>query len=330
MPKPVLVSGIQPTGKLHIGNYLGSLKNFVALQDLDEYQCFFFIADLHSLTEDFDPKEKADQIVGITVDYLAAGLDPKQSVIFQQSEIAAHSELAIILNNFSPIGEMERMTQFKDKSKSQAGNINMGLFDYPVLMAADILLYGASVVPVGEDQVQHLELARTLVRRFNAKFGKTFVEPKPILTEAKRIMSLDDPTKKMSKSRPQGCLFLDDEPDVIRKKVQRAVTDSGSEIKYDPERKPALSNLMSVYANMADVRMDQIESAFKGKGYGDFKKGLAEIITQALAPFQEKKRKLLASPGIIKKALGAGNKKASSVADKKIEEIKKKIGILLD
>ncbi len=330
MSKPVLVSGIQPTGKLHIGNYLGSLKNFVTLQSLDEYECFFFIADLHSLSEDFDPKEKRDQIVSIVADYLAAGLDPKKVTIFQQSEIPAHTELAVILNNFAPIGEMKRMTQFKDKSKNQADNVNMGLFDYPVLMAADVFLYDAAVVPVGEDQVQHLELARTLARRFNARFGKTLVEPKPILTEAKRIMSLDEPEKKMSKSRPAGCLFLDDEPDTIRKKIQRAVTDSGNEIKYDPERKPALSNLMSMYANVADTRMDEIEKRFRGKGYGDFKKGLAEIIVQALTPFQEKKRKLLANPNIIKKTLSAGNKKANSVAEKKIKEIKEKIGISLD
>ncbi len=330
MSKPVLVSGIQPTGKLHIGNFLGALKNFVTLQNLDEYDCFFFIADLHSLTENFDPKEKHDQIVNVAADYLAAGLNPKKSVIFQQSEVPAHSELAIILNNFASIGEMKRMTQFKDKSKSQAENVNMGLFDYPVLMAADVFLYDAAVVPIGEDQTQHLELARTLVRKFNAKFGETFIEPEPILTEAKRIMSLDDPTKKMSKSRPQGCLFLDDEPDVIRKKIQRAVTDSGNEITYDPERKPALSNLMNIYENMADIRIDEIKKKFQGKGYGDFKKGLAEIIVQALAPFQEKKRKFLANPDIIKKTLAAGNKKASLIADKKIKEVKEKIGLSLD
>ncbi len=328
--KPVLVSGIQPTGKLHIGNYLGSLKNFVTLQNLDEYQCFFFIADLHSLTENFDPTEKRGQIANVVADYLAAGLDPKKSVIFQQSEVPAHSELAIILNNFAPIGEMKRMTQFKDKSQSQSENINMGLFDYPVLMAADVFLYGAAVVPIGEDQTQHLELARALARRFNARFGKTFIEPEPILTEAKRIMSLDDPAKKMSKSRPQGCLFLDDEPDVIRKKIQRAVTDSGSEIKYDPKNKPALSNLMSVYAAMADMRIDEIEARFKGKGYGDFKKDLAEVIVRVLAPFQEKKRELLANPSTIKKTLSAGNEKANAVAEKKIKEIKEKIGISLD
>ena len=330
MSKPVLVSGIQPTGKLHIGNFLGSLKNFVTLQDLDEYQCFFFVADLHSLSENFDPKEKMDQIQNVAADYLASGLDPKKSIIFQQSQVPAHSELAILLNNFAPIGEMKRMTQFKDKSESQSENVNMGLFDYPVLMAADVFLYNAAVVPIGEDQTQHLELARTLARRFNARFGETFIEPKPILTEAKRIMSLDNPMKKMSKSRPQGCLFLDDDPDTVREKVKRAVTDSGNEIQYNPEHKPALSNLVQIYSAITNRRIDEIEKEFKGKGYGDFKKGLAEAVIASLAPFQKKKRELLKNNSIIKKMLAAGNKKAGSVADKKIKEVKKKIGILLD
>jgi tryptophanyl-tRNA synthetase len=330
MSKPVLVSGIQPTGKLHIGNFLGSLKNFVTLQDLDEYQCFFFVADLHSLSENFDPKEKMDQIQNVAADYLASGLDPKKSIIFQQSQVPAHSELAILLNNFAPIGEMKRMTQFKDKSESQSENVNMGLFDYPVLMAADVFLYNAAVVPIGEDQTQHLELARTLARRFNARFGETFIEPKPILTEAKRIMSLDNPMKKMSKSRPQGCLFLDDDPDTVREKVKRAVTDSGNEIQYNPEHKPALSNLVQIYSAITNRRIDEIEKEFKGKGYGDFKKGLAEAVVASLAPFQKKKRELLKNNSIIKKMLAAGNKKAGSVADKKIKEVKKKIGILLD
>ncbi len=328
--KPILISGVQPTGKLHIGNYLGSLKNFVALQDSDEYQCYFFIADLHSLTENFDPGEKYEQILSVTADYLAAGLNPKKSVLFQQSEVPAHSELAVILNNFTPMGELGRMTQFKDKSENQPQNVNMGLFDYPVLMASDILLYDAAVVPVGEDQVQHLELTRTIARRFNSKFGKTFVEPKPILTEAKRIMSLDDPEKKMSKSRPAGCLFLDDEPDAMRQKIKRAVTDSGNEVRYDPDRKPALSNLMRIYSAMAGIRIDEIEKKFRGKGYGDFKEELAEMIVSTLTPFQKKKKELMKNPATIKKILAAGDKKANAVTSKKMAEIKNKIGLVYE
>lgn len=328
--KPALISGIQPTGKLHIGNYLGSLKNFVELQNSEKYRCYFFIADLHSLTEDFDPKEKPGQILTVALDYLSAGIDPKKSIVFVQSKIPAHSELAIILNNFSPTGELKRMTQFKDKSERQAENVNMGLFDYPVLMASDVFLYDAAVVPVGEDQVQHLELARTLARRFNNKFGKTFMEPKPFLAEAKRIMSLDNPEKKMSKSSPAGCLFLDDEPETIREKIKRAVTDSGHEVKCDPESKPAISNLIRIYAGFMNETTEIVEKKFKNKGYGDFKKDLAETIIRSLTPFQKKKKELIKKSAAVKKVLAAGNRKAGMVAGQKIEEVKEQLGLSID
>ncbi|MEK7086816.1 MAG: tryptophan--tRNA ligase, partial [Patescibacteria group bacterium] len=233
MQKPILISGIQPTGKLHLGNYLGVLKNFVELQNSGKYECYFFIADLHSLTENFDPAEKPKQILDLATDYLAAGLDPKKSIIFIQSQIPTHSELTWILNAITPMGELNRMTQFKEKSEIAPKNVNVGLFDYPVLMAADVLLYDTQFVPVGDDQLQHLELTRTLARKFNGKFGKTFIEPKALLTETPRLMSLDEPKKKMSKSRPTGCLFIDDSPSTIRAKIKTAVTDSGKEIKYD-------------------------------------------------------------------------------------------------
>jgi tryptophanyl-tRNA synthetase len=326
--KPVLISGIQPTGKLHIGNYLGSLKNFVTLQNSGKYECFFFIADLHSLTEDFNPKDKPGQVLNVALDYLSAGLSPEKSIIFQQSEVPAHSELAIILNNFTPLGELRRMTQFKDKSENQSENVNAGLFDYPVLMAADILLYDAAFVPVGDDQIQHLELARTLARRFNGRFGKTFIEPKPLLTAASRIMSLDDPTKKMSKSRPAGCLFLDDEPAVILKKIMGAVTDSGKEIKQDRENKPAISNLMDIYAGIINHTGKEIEREFSGVSYAEFKKSLAEETIKILAPFQKKKKSLMTNTGFVKKTLAAGNKKANVAASKKLTEVKKNIGLI--
>jgi tryptophanyl-tRNA synthetase len=331
--KPILISGIQPTGKLHLGNYLGALANFIELQNsappAGGYECFFFIADLHSLTEEFNPKEKSKQILDLVADYLAAGLNPNKSVIFVQSAVPAHAELAVILNNFTPLGELRRMTQFKDKSENQPSNINVGLFDYPVLMAADILLYNAQFVPVGEDQLQHLELTRTLARKFNSKFGKTFVEPKPLLTQVPRLMSLDDPTKKMSKSRPAGCLFLDDSPKVIKEKIMRATTDSEKEIKYNPERKLGVSNLILIYANLTGMTTKAVEALYAGKGYAEFKKELAEIVIESLEPFQKRKQELKKNYSNILKNIRMGNKKAERVASKKLLEVKKKIGLLV-
>jgi tryptophanyl-tRNA synthetase len=346
--KPVLVSGIQPTGKLHIGNYLGALKNFVELQNSEKYDCYFFIADLHSLTGDFDPKEKPAQILDVLANYLAAGLDPKKSTIFLQSQVPAHSELAWILNTITPIGELSRMTQFKEKGgikiiSSSIGShfgissgggifpkesVNIGLFDYPVLMAADIIIYGAEKVPVGDDQLQHLELTRTLVKKFNNKFGKTFIEPKPILTKASRLMSLDNPEKKMSKSSPAGCLFLDDSEKEIEQKIKRAVTDSGSEVKYDVKNKPAISNLMGIYSEFSGDSLDEIEKEFKGKNYGEFKKKLIEVISSYFKDFRKEKKSLLAKEKALKDILEEGNQKARKVADLKMEEVKKKVGLI--
>ncbi len=326
MAKPILVSGIQPTGKLHLGNYLGALKNFVELQDSGKYQCYFFIADLHSLTENFDPREKSKQVLDLAADYLSAGIG-KDSVLFQQSEVPAHAELGWIFETVAPLGEMERMTQFKNKSEIQKQNINIGLLTYPALMASDIVLYNAAVVPVGDDQLQHLELSRTLVRKFNNKFGETFIEPKPLLTKIPRLMSLDDPTKKMSKSQPSGCLFLDDSPAEIRGKLARATTDSGKEVKYDEKNKPGISNLLLIYSELSDKPINAIEKMYTGKGYAEFKKDLAGVVIRALRPFQEKKRGL--KPAGIKKTLALGNKKANAVASKKLLEVKKKIGLLV-
>ncbi|MDO8504380.1 MAG: tryptophan--tRNA ligase [Candidatus Liptonbacteria bacterium] len=354
MIKPILISGIQPTGRLHLGNYLGALKNFVALQNSGKYQCFFFIADLHSLTEEYSPKEKTKQINELATDYLAAGLDPKKSTIFLQSKIPAHSELAWILNTITPMGELNRMTQFKDKKMQSAlSNVsgkaisvantetsteqiveeeimkytNMGLFDYPVLMAADILLYDAKFVPVGDDQLQHLELARTLARKFNSKFGKTFAEPQPLLTELPRVMSLDNPLKKMSKSNPAGCLFLDDSPETIKEKIKRAVTDSDTHIRYDAQAKPAISNLLRIYASLSNSLVPDIEKQFEGKNYSEFKLALADIVAKHLESFFKNKKTMLKKPALIRAVLGAGNKKAGGLATKKILAIKKRIGL---
>lgn len=305
---------------------MGALKNFVSLQNSGKYQCFFFIADLHSLTEESTPKEKAKQIMELAADYLAAGLDPKKSTIFLQSSVPAHSELAWILNTITPFGELRRMTQFKDKG-GEAEATNVGLFDYPVLMAADILLYDAQVVPVGDDQLQHLELARTLARKFNSKFGKTFAEPKPLLTEIPRVMSLDAPDKKMSKSRPQGCIFLDDSPEEIREKVKRAQTDSESVVRYDAQMKPAISNLMRIYGALSGDLMPDLEKKFQNMNYSELKLGLANTIANYFAPFRARKAALKKQPKIIEKMLKAGNAKAQKISAKKIEIVKKKIGV---
>lgn len=332
--KPTLVSGIQPTGKLHIGNYLGALKNFVALQNSGKYTPLFFVADLHSMTKEYEPKEKQGQVQDLILDYLAAGIDPKKSTIFVQSAVPAHSELAWILNTIAPFGELRRMTQFKEKAGiSETEDLsgvtaNAGLFTYPTLMAADILLYDAAFVPVGDDQLQHLELARTLARKFNGKFGKTFVEPKPLLTAVPRLMSLDDPAKKMSKSRPEGCLFLDDAPDTIREKLARATTDSDREIRFDEEKKPGISNLLLIYEAMSGIDRKLIEKRYEGKGYAEFKRDLAEVLIHTLRPFQKKKREMKRNLAAVRSIITRGNKKANILANAKMEVVKKKTGLI--
>jgi tryptophanyl-tRNA synthetase len=327
MKKAVLVSGIQPTGRLHLGNYLGALKNFVSLQNSNKYECLFFVADLHSLTEEFTPKEKTKQITELVADFLAAGLNPKKSTIFLQSAISAHSELAWILNTITPMGELRRMTQFKDKSGEQE-TANVGLFTYPTLMAADIILYDAKFVPVGDDQLQHLELARTLVRKFNAKFGKMFIEPQPILTQAPRIMSLDDPNKKMSKSRPAGCIFLDDSPEEIHKKVMRATTDSESVIRYDAQAKPGISNLLRIYSSLSGELIPDLEKRFAGMNYSELKIGLSNLISDYFAKFRENKKAILKNKKLISSSVASGNKKSAKIATAKIAKIKTKLGLI--
>jgi len=324
--KPVLISGIQPTGRLHIGNYLGALSNFVELQNSQQYQTLFFIADLHSLTIDFDPREKSGQIFDLLDIYLKAGLNPKQSIIFLQSMVPAHAELSWILSTTTPFGDLRRMTQFKEKGQANPQNVNVGLFFYPVLMAADVLLYDAQVVPVGDDQLQHLELARTLARKFNRRFGKVFTEPKPILTKTSRLLSLIDPNRKMSKSQPKGCLFLSDSPKEIRQKILSAVTDSGKEIRYDLKAKKAVSNLILIYAQFSRKSVKEVEAEFKGKGYADFKRALANLLIDKLAAFRQPK---MPKEKLVK-VLNNGAKKANEIANKKMELVKRRIGISIE
>lgn len=329
MALPVIISGTQPTGRLHIGNYLGALKNFVELQNSGAYRCYFFIADLHSLTTGFSPREKMEQIRSLAADYGALGLNPRKSVIFLQSAVPAHSEFAWILNTLTPMGELARMTQYKEKSEGQKENVNAGLFTYPTLMAADVLLYDAEFVPVGDDQLQHLELTRTVARKFNALYGQVLIEPKALTTRAPRVMSLGNPEKKMSKSQPHTCLFLDDSPSDIMSKVLRAVTDSDSEIRFDEKRKPAISNLLLIYSSLSGTPIPSLEKQFSASGYGEFKKALARTIDEHFAPYRKKKKALMKNAARNRAILAAGSLKARTQADKKMRAIKKALGIAI-
>ena len=322
------LSGIKPTGNLTLGNYIGALKNFKKFQD--DYENFIFIADLHALTLPIDPVELRNNTKDIVAFYIAAGLDPEKTTIFLQSDVSAHSEINSILQNYLYMGELSRMTQFKDKSKKMNENaIGLGLFAYPVLMCGDILLYNADIVPVGEAQKQHVELCRDLVHRFNNRYNKeVFKMPEPIIPKVgARIMSLSDPTRKMSKSDPKGDIFLKDDLNVVRKKIMSAVTDLGSDIYYDPENKPGISNLIQIYASLKDISIEETENIFKDcHKYGEFKKAVADVVVDVLAPFQEKYKEVLAS-GKIDEILDEGAKRASYIANKTLLKVKKTVGL---
>ncbi|MEE1237685.1 MAG: tryptophan--tRNA ligase, partial [Turicibacter sp.] len=308
-----ILSAIQPSGTLTIGNYLGALKNFVKLQD--EHECLFFIVDQHAITVPQDRLELRKKIKELTALYLACGLDPEKATIFVQSEVPGHTQLAWMLTCNTSMGELERMTQYKDKSQKQAAKgqgIGVGLFMYPVLMAADILLYDVDFVPVGDDQKQHLELTRDLAERFNNRFGDTFKIPEPLIAKTgARIMSLQEPTKKMSKSddNPRNFILMTDEPNVIRKKIKSAMTDSDGVIAFDREKKPGLSNLLEIYSVITGESIDSIVSRYEGCGYGQFKSDLAEIVVSELEPIQTRMKELLNSP-IIDEVLDRGAEQA--------------------
>ena len=322
------LSGIKPTGNLTLGNYIGALRNFKKVQD--EYESFVFIADLHALTLPIDPQFLKNNTKDIVAFYLAAGLDTSKTTIFLQSDVSAHSELNSILINYLYMGELSRMTQFKDKSaKMNHEAIGVGLFAYPVLMCADILLYNPDIVPVGEDQKQHVELCRDLVHRFNTRYNKeVFIMPKAITPKVgARIMSLSDPTKKMSKSDPKGDIFLKDEPNIIRKKIMSAVTDTGSDIYYDPINKPGISNLLQIYAALSDITIEEAQAKFKDiHQYGEFKKIVADKVLEELVPFQERYKTFLNNK-TINEVLNAGKEKARCVANKTLTKVKKTVGL---
>lgn len=319
-------SGMQPSGMLHIGNYLGAIKNWLDLQK--NYQCIFCVVNLHAITVPQEPAELLKKTIEVARIYLAAGIDPVKATIFVQSHIKEHAELGWILNTIARLPELERMTQFKDKTKERKNDVNVGLFDYPVLMAADILLYKTALVPVGEDQVQHIELARDLAQRFNSRFGEVFIIPKPMVRkEGARIMGLDDPTKKMSKSAASAYNYiaLTDSPDEVREKIKKAVTDSGKEIEYSPD-KPALSNLLMIYSLLAGKPVVEIEQSYQDKGYAEFKNDLAEVVVNFLEPFQKRYNEL--DNDEILNILKDGAQRAQIIASQTIKQVKEAMGIM--
>lgn len=328
MNKKIVFSGVQPSGSLTIGNYIGALKNFVELQD--EYECYYCIVDLHAVTVPQIPKDLRSHSLDVLSLYLAVGIDPKKSTLFIQSHVPAHAELGWVLNTITYMGQLNRMTQFKEKSKKSDENLNAGLFTYPVLMAADILLYQSDFVPVGEDQKQHLELARDLAERFNSRYSDTFVVPEPLIKEfGARIMSLQDPESKMSKSDKDEnafILMLDDK-DAIRRKIRRAVTDSLGVITYS-DQQSGLKNLLNIYSVLSDKSVDSIVASYDGKGYGEFKDDLAEVVIQALSPIQERYKEYRQDKAFLESIYREGADKAEAFVAKTLRKVYKKIGFI--
>jgi tryptophanyl-tRNA synthetase len=324
--KKVLFSGMQATGNLTIGNYLGALKNWVNI--CDEYECFYSVVDLHSITVRQDPATLRKRSRELLTLYIAAGLDPEKNCIYYQSHVSAHAELSWILNCYTYMGELNRMTQFKDKSAKNTDNINSGLFTYPVLMAADILLYQTDVVPVGIDQMQHLELARDIAARFNGIYGDVFTIPEIYMGKVgRKIMSLQEPMKKMSKSdeNPNGSVYLTDDPDSIIRKFKRAVTDSGSEILYK-EDKPGIKNLIDIYCAITNKTTEEVEKEFDGKGYGEFKLAVGEVVVECLKPIQEGQKELLKEKAYIDNIIKNNADKANYYATKTLRKVQRKVG----
>jgi len=329
--RPRVLSGIQPTAdSFHFGNYLGATRQWVSLQD--NFEPFFFIADLHAITVEHDPKKLAERTRVSAAQLVAMGIDPQRSAIFAQSHVHQHAELAWVLNSLASVGEARRMTQFKDKSaKGGEGAASVGLFAYPVLQAADILLYRPQYVPVGEDQRQHLELTRDLAQRFNHRYKKTFRLPEPyILKETAKIFDLQEPTRKMSKSAssPAGIIDLLDDPKVSAKKIRSAVTDSETVVRYDTEQKPGVSNLLTIYSALTGRTIDDLVASYEGKGYGDFKGDLAEVVVEFVTPFRDRTNELLADRAELDSILAQGAEKARAVASQTLSDVYDRVGFL--
>jgi tryptophanyl-tRNA synthetase len=322
------LSGSAPSGNLTIGNYIGAIRNWDALQE--EYNCYYMVVDLHSITTKQDPKVLRERSLAFYAQYIACGLNPEKNILFIQSHVSEHAELAWVLNCFTPFGDLSRMTQFKDKSAKHPKNINAGLFNYPVLMAADILLYDAHVVPVGEDQKQHLELTRDIAIRFNNELGETFVVPEPMIPKVgARIMALQEPTRKMDKSDPNlnNSVFLLDEPKAIEKKFKSATTDSGTEVKFD-EEKPGISNLLQIYSSMSGKTIPELEAHFAGKMYGHVKVELAEYMVERLRPFREKHAQLMKDRAYLESVMKKNAAKAHAHAEETLARVYETVGFL--
>ncbi len=327
--RKVVLTCAQPTGKLHLGNYLGAVKNWVEMSE--KYECYFGVVDMHAITIPYVPAELKKNVYDCAAQYMACGLDPEKCNLFLQSSIVGHAELAWILGCICPLGQLERMTQYKDKASKHKDALNSGLLYYPVLMASDILIYNADLVPVGEDQKQHIELTRDLAQKFNSKYSDTFAIPEPYIPKAgARIMSLQTPTSKMSKSDPNqnGTLYITDEPSVLRKKIMSAVTDSDSEVRFDIENKAGVSNLMSIMSALSGKSLDEIEAEFKGHGYGDFKKAVADVVVEALAPVREKFLEISADKPRIEAALKRGNEAAQRRVNRLMSKVYRKVGFM--
>ena len=325
--KKRILSGIQPSGDLTLGSYMGAIKNWVALQD--EYDCFYCIVDMHAITVRQDPAALRRRTIAQLSQYIACGLDPRKNVLFIQSHVHQHAELSWVLGCFTQFGELSRMTQFKDKSKKHADNITAGLFTYPVLMAADILLYQADLVPVGQDQKQHVELCRDIANRFNGLYSDTFTLPEPFIPRmGTRIMSLGDPLSKMSKSDPDGCVFLMDKPEDIMRKFKRAVTDCEAAVKFDKENKPGISNLLAVYCTATGKTIEEAEAAFEGQGYGVFKPAVGEAVVELLRPIREEAERLMGDKAYLESIYKEGAQKAGYVAEKTLRKVYKKVGFV--
>ncbi|OOB77311.1 MAG: tryptophan--tRNA ligase [Epulopiscium sp. Nele67-Bin002] len=327
MDKKTIFSGMQPSGAITLGNYLGALKNWTTLQD--EYNCLYCIVDMHAITVRQDPTQLRQSSRNLLMQYIAAGLDPTKNIIYYQSHVPAHAELAWILNCYTYMGELNRMTQFKDKSKSHSDNINAGLYTYPALMAADILLYQTDLVPVGVDQKQHLELSRDIAQRFNSIYGDVFTVPEPYIGKVgAKIMSLQEPVKKMSKSDDDinATINLTDDPATIIRKFKRAVTDNLAQVKYDEIAQPGISNLMAIYSAITGDSYESIQNEFEGKGYGDFKLRVAEAVISELEPLQQRYKQLSADKNYIDTIIKENASKANYLATKTLRKVQKKIG----
>ncbi|WP_419742021.1 tryptophan--tRNA ligase [Paraclostridium dentum] len=326
--KKIIFSGAQPSGKLTLGNYLGAIKNWKELQE--DYNCYYSVVDLHAITVPQEAKNLRANTMQLLAQYMASGLDPEKNTIFIQSHVSCHTELMWILNTMTYMGELSRMTQFKDKSQKSEANLNAGLFTYPVLMAADILLYQTDLVPVGEDQKQHLELARDLANRFNNRYSSTFKVPEPYIPKAgARVMSLQEPTKKMSKSdeNENGYILLVDDADAIRRKIKRSVTDSVGVVRYSDEQ-PGIKNLLDIYSKLDNKSIEDVVAMYEGKGYGDFKNDVAEVIVETLKPIKDQYEYLLSNKDYLENIYAKGAQKAEYQARKTLRKVYKKVGLI--